>query len=101
MKFYNDSNFSIKKLLDNPSSIKSNFISYLNGFSENIQKIIDKFKFRIEIQNIVEKNLLYLTTKKFSESTIDFHTDKVTDYDMGYVFEELIRKFSESTNENP
>lgn len=101
VKFYNDSNFSFKKLLDNPSNIKSNFISYLNGFSENIQEIIDKFKFRIEIENLAEKNLLYLISKKFSESTIDLHPDNVSNHDMGYVFEELIRKFNESTNENP
>ena len=101
VKFYNDSNFTLKKLLNNPSNIKENFISYLNGFSENIQEIIDKFKFRIEIQNLAEKNLLYLTTKKFSESTIDLHPDNVSNHDMGYVFEELIRKFNESTNENP
>ncbi len=101
VKFYNDSNFTLKKLLNNPSNIKENFISYLNGFSENIQEIIEKFKFRIEIQNLSEKNLLYLTTKKFSESTIDLHPDNVSNHDMGYVFEELIRKFNESTNENP
>lgn len=97
--FYNTSKFTFKKLLDNPGNIKENFIAYLNGYSANIQEIIEKFKFRNEIQNLHEKELLYLVIKKFSDPKVAL--DSLSNLEMGYVFEELIRKYNEATNENP
>ncbi len=97
--FYNTSRFTFKKLLDNPGNIKENFIAYLNGYSANIQEIIEKFKFRNEAQNLHEKELLYLVIKKFSDPKVAL--DSLSNLEMGYVFEELIRKYNEATNENP
>lgn len=98
-KFYNKSKFTFKKLLDNPGNIKENFISYLNGYSANIQEIIEKFKFRNEVQNLHEKDLLYLVIKKFTDPKIAL--ESLSNLEMGYVFEELVRKYNEATNENP
>jgi len=99
--FYNISKFTFRKLLNDPGNIKENFIDYLNGYSDNIQEIIEKFKFRNEVQNLFEKELLYKVIKKFADPQIDLHPDRLSNHDMGYVFEELIRKFNEATNENP
>jgi type I restriction enzyme M protein len=99
--FYNTSKYTFKKLLNDPGGIKENFLDYLNGYSDNIQEIIEKFKFRQIIQELFEKDLLYQVVKKFSEPQIDLHPDKVSNHEMGYVFEELIRKYNEATNENP
>lgn len=99
--FYNISKYTIIKLLNDPGNIKENFLDYLNGFSDNIQEIIDKFDFRHVVQGLYEKNLLYLVIKKFADPQVILHPDKVSNHEMGYVFEELIRKFNEATNENP
>ena len=98
-KFYNTSKFTFKKLLDNPGNIKENFVTYLNGYSPNIQEIIEKFKFRNEVQNLHEKDLLYLVIKKFTDPKIAL--ESLSNLEMGYVFEELVRKYNEATNENP
>ncbi|MDO8744136.1 MAG: class I SAM-dependent DNA methyltransferase, partial [Candidatus Brocadiaceae bacterium] len=97
--FYNTSKYTFKKLLDNPDNIKENFLDYLNGYSDNIQEIIEKFKFRNEIQNLYEKGLLYKVVKKFTDPVIAL--ENLSNHEMGYVFEELIRKYNEATNENP
>lgn len=99
--FYNISNFTFKKLLDDSGNIKENFTDYLNGYSDNIQEIIEKFKFRNEVQTLYEKELLYLVVKKFTDPNINLHPDHLSNHEMGYVFEELIRKYNEATNENP
>lgn len=97
--FYNTSKYTFKRLLDNPDNIKENFLDYLNGYSYNIQAIIEKFKFRNEIQNLYEKGLLYKVVKKFTDPVIAL--ENLSNHEMGYVFEELIRKYNEATNENP
>jgi len=99
--FYNISKYTITKLLNDPGNIKENFLDYLNGFSENIQEIIDKFDFRHVVQGLHEKELLYRVIKKFADPQVTLHPDSVSNHEMGYVFEELIRKFNEATNENP
>lgn len=99
--FYNISKYTLSKLLNDPGHIKENFLDYLNGFSDNIQEIVDKFDFRHIVQGLHEKNLLYLVIKKFTEPQVTLHPDKLSNHEMGYVFEELIRKFNEATNENP
>ena len=99
--FYNTSKFTFRRLLDEPANIKENFLDYLNGFSENIQEIIEKFKFRNQVQELYEKDLLYQVVRKFADPEVDLHPDRLSNLEMGYVFEELIRKFNEATNENP
>lgn len=97
--FYNTSKFDFAKLLSDPVNIKQNMYDYLNGFSDNMRDVIDRFKLRQEIQYLYEKNLLYKVVSKFNE--IDLHPDKVSNHAMGTIFEELLRKFNEANNENP
>jgi type I restriction enzyme M protein len=100
--FYNISKYDFQKLLDDPQNIKANIIDYINGFSENIRDIIDNFKLREEINFLAEKNLLYQVIQRFADAEkVDLHPDNISNHDMGYVFEELIRRFNEQTNENP
>jgi type I restriction enzyme M protein len=99
--FYNISKYTLAKRLNDPGNIKENFLDYLNGYSDNIQEIIDKFDFRHIVQGLHEKDLLYKVIKKFADPLVKLHPHEVTNHEMGYVFEELIRKFNEATNENP
>jgi type I restriction enzyme M protein len=98
--FYNTSPFTFKRLLDDPDNIEANFRSYLNGFSENVRNIIERFRFDPQINTMVEKNLLYIVLKEFTNPKADLHPDKISNIDMGYIFEEIIRRFSESHNED-
>ena len=93
-KFHNKSEFNLNKLLDNPDSIKLNFKSYLQGFSSEVRDIIEKLHFDKEIDYMDEKDRLYNVIKEFSQ--IDLHPNTVSNSEMGYIFEELIRKFSEN-----
>jgi type I restriction enzyme M protein len=97
--FYNTSKFDFAKLLDDPKNIGKNLIAYINGFSENMRDVIDNFGLRNNIDLLDQKGLLFLLVKKFS--TVDLHPDRVDNHAMGTIFEELIRKFNEQTNENP
>ena len=92
--FSNKSNFQFKNLLDDPDNIKANFISYMQGFSSNIREILENFDFDKEIKKLDDNNLLFLVIKEFSQ--IDLHPDVVSNQEMGYIFEELIRRFSEN-----
>lgn len=92
--FSNKSNFQFKNLLDDPDNIKANFITYLQGFSVNIREIMENFDFDKEIKKLDDNNLLFLIIKEFSQ--IDLHPDVVSNQEMGYIFEELIRRFSEN-----
>jgi len=97
--FYNVSKYDFKKLLDDPKNIKKNLMDYINGFSDNMRDIIDKFRLRGNTELLDEKNLLFLLIEKF-EGT-DLHPNAVANHDMGLIFEELIRRFNEAMNENP
>ncbi|MBU4017335.1 type I restriction-modification system subunit M [Patescibacteria group bacterium] len=97
--FYNTSPYDFKKLLDDPKNIGKNLRLYINAYSPNMREIIDKFKFNTQIDALEEANLTYQVIGQFG--TIDLHPDKVSNLAMGYVFEELIRKFNEASNENP
>ncbi len=97
--FYNISKFDFSKLLDDAKNIGKNLIAYINGFSENMRDVIDNFGLRNNIELLDQKGLLFLLIKRFS--TIDLHPDRVDNHAMGTIFEELIRKFNEQTNENP
>jgi len=95
--FFNISPFTFKKLVQDPNNIAKNLRSYINGFSENMRNILDNFKFMDEIKRLDEADLLFLIIQQFNE--INLHPDKVSNYEMGTIFEELIRKFSEQSNE--
>ncbi|MFJ7185850.1 type I restriction-modification system subunit M [Lysinibacillus xylanilyticus] len=97
--FYNTSLYTFDTLLADPNNIETNFRTYLNGFSDNMQDILANFKFDIEITNLAENDALYYIIQEFNKKESYLGPDKVTSTDMGYIFEELVRKFSESYNE--
>lgn len=99
-KFYNLSPFTFETLLSDPENIRENFESYLNHFSENVIDVIHRMKFQQEIETMAENNLLYLVIKEFCTEKAYLGADKVSSVDMGYIFEELVRKFSESYDEH-
>ncbi|MBC1593574.1 type I restriction-modification system subunit M [Listeria seeligeri] len=92
--FYNISNYGFNNLLSDPDNIADNFKDYLNGFSKNANEIIQYFNFDSEIDKLDRNDLLYEVLKRFSE--IDLHPNTVSNIEMGYIFEELIRRFSEN-----
>ncbi len=92
--FSNKSKYDFSKLLDDPDNIKANFESYIQGFSANIREIIENFEFSNEIKKLNDNNLLFLVIKEFNN--IDLHPEAVSNQEMGYIFEELIRRFSEN-----
>ena len=99
-KFYNLSPFTFETLLSDPENIRENFESYLNHFSENVIDVIHRMKFQQEIETMTENQLLYLVIKEFCTEKAYLGADKVSSVDMGYIFEELVRKFSESYDEH-
>ncbi|WP_279042919.1 type I restriction-modification system subunit M [Campylobacter helveticus] len=109
--FYNHSNFTLKKLLNDPKNIRINFENYLEGFSENIKDIITKFKFKNQLDTLEDAKILYGVIERFCSTKInlsmhDIKDDKgevihkgLSNLGMGYIFEELIRRFNEENNE--
>ena len=97
--FYNYSKYDFKSLIQDPDHIEENLMHYLDSFSPNIQNIFDNFYIKNHISRLSKANLLFLLIKKFSESRVDLHPEKVSNHEMGTIFEELIRKFSEQSNE--
>ena len=95
--FYNISKFTFKSLLQDPDNIAKNLRAYINGFSQNMYNILENFEFANEIKRLDEANLLYLIIQRFND--IDLHPDVVSNHEMGTIFEELIRRFSEQSNE--
>jgi type I restriction enzyme M protein len=98
-QFYNKSKFDFKKLLAEPDNIEENFEDYIHGFSENVQDILTRFKFADEIKTMNSGNVLYVVIQEFNSEKGDMSLGKITSADMGYIFEELVRKFSESYDE--
>jgi type I restriction enzyme M protein len=98
--FYNTSKYTFERLLDDPDNIETNFRDYLNGFSDNIQDIIEKFKFDNHITTMASKGILYLVIKEFTSPKANLHPNIISNLEMGYIFEEIIRRFSESHNED-
>jgi type I restriction enzyme M protein len=96
--FYNTSPYTLKKLLDDPKNLRSNLENYLNGFSDNVQDIISKFKFRNELETLDEANKLFSVIEKFVSPKIDLRPESLPPLAMGYVFEDLLRRFNEATN---
>lgn len=99
-EFYNTSQYTFEKLLDDPDNIEENFHDYLNGFSENVRDIIEKFKFDRHIDTMADKGILYIVIKEFTSTRANLHPDTISNLEMGYIFEEIIRRFSESHNED-
>ncbi len=96
-KFYNTSKFSLSILLADPANLKENLENYIADFSENARDIFERYKFNEQIETLDEANLLYKIVEKFT--TIDLSPQKVSNHQMGLMFEELIRRFAEASNE--
>lgn len=97
--FWNVSRFTFERLLGDPEHIESNFRDYLNGFSPNVQDVLAKFDFEPVIRRMVDSNTLYLVIKEFASPKGYLGPDRVSAVDCGYIFEDLVRRFSESFNE--
>ncbi|MDO9470008.1 MAG: class I SAM-dependent DNA methyltransferase [Nitrosomonas sp.] len=95
--FYNISPLDMKKLMGDQDHIKENLFSYIQGFSEAVRDIFERFEFYAQIDKLAKSGLLYQVTEKFVN--VDLHPGKVSNSQMGLVFEELIRKFAEISNE--
>ena len=98
-QFYNTSRFTFETLLADPDNIESNFRDYLSGFSANAQDVLAKFDFDNIIKRMVESNTLYLVVKEFGSEKGYLGPDKISAVDCGYIFEDLVRRFSESFGE--
>lgn len=98
-QFYNTSRFTFETLLADPDNIESNFRDYLSGFSTNAQDVLAKFDFDNIIKRMVESNTLYLVIKEFGSEKGYLGPDKISAVDCGYIFEDLVRRFSESFGE--
>jgi type I restriction enzyme M protein len=97
--FYNTSLYDFERLVGDAPNLANNLRAYINGFSENMHEVLEKFDFDNTIKKLDEAGLLFLVMERFKN--IDLHPDKVSNHEMGYIFEELIRKFNEALDENP
>jgi len=97
LNFHNRSLYDFDKLVGDPENIAANLRNYINGFSENAREIIEYFNFDQQIDRLEKANLLFLVVKRFQE--VDMHPNRMSNLEAGYLFEELIRKFAEISNE--
>lgn len=97
--FYNTSLYDFEKLLADAPNLAANLRAYINGFSNNMREVLEKFDFDNTITRLDGAGLLFLIMERFKN--VDFHPDRTSNHDMGTIFEELIRKFNEALNENP
>lgn len=95
--FYNTSKFTLSKLMSDSNNIRENLESYINDFSPNAREIFEKYEFFVQIDKLDEADLLFLLVEKFA--SLELHPDIVSNHEMGLMFEELIRKFAEASNE--
>lgn len=100
---FNTSKYTFERLLADPDNIARNLVAYINGFSPKAKEVFEKFKFEDEITKLEDANRLYMIIKEFVQTedgkVIDLHPDRISNLQMGYVFEELVRKFNEQANE--
>jgi single stranded DNA-binding protein len=96
-QFYNTSPLDLRRLLDDPTRIADNLLAYIARFSPAARDVLDKFDFRTQVDRLDRADVLYLVVSRFCE--IDLHPDVVSNLEMGYLYEELIRRFSELSNE--
>ena len=97
LNFYNISNYDLEKLKSDPTNIKQNFENYIQGYSENVRDIVKNFNLQPLVDKLHENDKLYLLIDKYT--TVDLHPDTIDNHQMGTIYEELLRKFSEMTNE--
>lgn len=95
--FFNTSSMDLVRLLGDPGNVARNLLAYVEGFSPEVRDIFEKFEFHTQVDKLARAKLLYLVTEKFAG--VDLHPDKVTNSQMGLIFEELIRRFAEASNE--
>lgn len=95
--FWNESKFDLKTALGDSENLAANLLDYVNGFSENVRDIFAKYKIEDRVAELDEHDLLFLVTQRFAE--VDLSPAKVPNEEMGHIFEELIRKFAEASNE--
>jgi type I restriction enzyme M protein len=95
--FYNTSQYTIPTLTGDSANVQANLLSYLDSFSDNIRDVFTRFGFEDQIQRLNEANALYLVLQRFA--ALDLRPENVSNTEMGSVFEELIRKFAEASNE--
>ncbi|MES0134743.1 type I restriction-modification system subunit M [Mesorhizobium sp. M0016] len=95
--FYNTSKLDMRKLMGDQDNIAQNLFAYVQAFSQDVRDIFERFEFAIQVDRLAKAGLLYQVTEKFAR--IDLHPGKVDNHQMGLIFEELIRKFSELSNE--
>lgn len=96
-KFHNISKFTFKKLLGEPENIAKNLSDYIKGFSSKAREVFEFYNIEQEIAKLDESNRLFLIVKEFA--SLDLHPDRVSNVEMGYIFEELVRRFNEQANE--
>ena len=97
--FYNTSEYDFKKLLDDPANIEENFYNYLDGYSKEVTDIVENFDLKRHIQKMANNNILYTVIETFNQKNANLHPNEVSNIEMGYIFEEIIRRFSEAHNE--
>ena len=97
--FYNISKFTFETLCSDADNIEANFRAYINGFSDNIRDILDRMSFDDQIKRMSEAGLLYQVIVDFCSDKANMHPDRITAVDMGYIFENLVQRFSESYDE--
>lgn len=98
--FYNTSKYTFERLMGDPDHIEENFREYLNKFSANVRDILEKFKFDGHITTMANKGILYIVLKEYTTDRGNLHPNEISNLEMGYIFEEIIRRFSESHNED-
>ena len=97
LSFYNSSNYDLTRLKGEPNSLKINFPNYVSGYSENVYDILENFQIDKPVEKLIKNNKLYILIEKLTE--VDFHPNVVDNHTMGQIFEELLRRFSEMSNE--
>ncbi|WP_369248137.1 N-6 DNA methylase [Streptomyces sp. R41] len=95
--FYNKSELTLKKIAADPQNAAKNLQIYVGAFSDNAREVLDKYEFNQQVRKLDGANLLYQVIGKFTD--LDLHPDVVPNHNMGYIFEELIRRFAEQSNE--
>ena len=98
-QFYNTSKFTFETLVADPLNISDNFEDYINGFSDNVKDILHRMKFEDQIKTMKEGRVLYQVISDFNSAKADMSPEKISAIDMGYIFENLVQRFSESYDE--
>ena len=98
-RFYNPSQYTFERLKADPENIKTNFEAYINGFSDNVIDILANMGFFTQIERMADAGVLYQVISDFTADNADMNLEKISAIDMGYVFENLVQRFSESYDE--